>query len=46
MAATSERSYQIPNQTLPVLSSESHLEDLREFILLVESLGIKVSARE
>ena len=37
-----ERRYPILNQTLPLLSSEAHLEDLKEFILLVESLGIKV----
>ncbi len=36
-------SYPIPNQTLPSLSYETTLEDLKEFILLVESLGINVS---
>lgn len=38
-----ESRYQIPNQTLPGLSYESHLEDLKEFALLMESLGINVS---
>jgi len=38
-----ERSYPIPNQEIPALSYEAHLEDLKEFILLVESLGINVS---
>jgi len=38
-----ERSYPIPTQTLPTLSYKTHLEDLREFVLLVESLGINVS---
>jgi hypothetical protein len=38
-----ERSYPIPNQALPGLSYEAHLEDLREFVLLAESLGINVS---
>lgn len=38
-----DRSYPIPNQTLPGLNYEANLEDLKEFILLVESLGINVS---
>lgn len=38
-----ERSYPIPNQEIPALSYEAHLEDLKEFILLVESLGINVA---
>lgn len=38
-----ESSYPIPNQTLPSLSYETTLEDLKEFILLVEFLGINVS---
>ena len=38
-----ERSYPIPTQTLPALSYKTHLEDLREFVLLVESLGINVT---
>ena len=38
-----ERSYPIPNQEIPGLNYEDHLDDLKEFILLVESLGIKVS---
>jgi hypothetical protein len=37
------RSYPIPNQTVPILSRKDHLEDLKEFIFLTESLGIKVS---
>jgi len=36
-------SYPIPNQTIPGLSYEAHLGDLREFVSLVESLGINVS---
>jgi len=38
-----ERSYPIPNQEIPGLSYEATQEDLREFVLLMESLGIKVS---
>ncbi len=38
-----ERSYQIPNQEIPGLSYEAHLGDLKEFISLVESLGINVA---
>jgi hypothetical protein len=34
-----KRSYPIPNQEILALSYEAHLEDLKEFILLVESLG-------
>lgn len=36
-------SYPIPKQAVPSLSRKDHLEDLKEFILLTESLGIKVS---
>lgn len=39
-----ENSYPIPNQEVPSLSEKAHLEDLREFIILAESLGIKVSS--
>ncbi len=35
--------YPIPNQEMPGLNYEDHLDDLREFVLLVESLGIKIS---
>ena len=38
-----ESRYQIPNQTLPSLDYKAHLEDLKEFVSLVESLGINVS---
>lgn len=38
-----ERSYPIPNQEIPGLSYEVHLEDLKKFISLVESLGINVA---
>ena len=38
-----EKSYPIPTQTLPALTYETNLEDLRGFALLVESLGINVS---
>lgn len=38
-----QSSYPIPNQTLPSLGYEDNLEDLRKFVLLVESLGINVT---
>ena len=37
------RKYQIPNQEILSLSYEANLEDLREFVSLVKSLGINVS---
>ena len=38
-----ESRYPIPNQEIPGLNYEEHLDDLRQFVLLVESLGIKIS---
>lgn len=38
-----ERSYPIPNQEIPGLSYEATLEDLKEFVSLVESLDINVA---
>ena len=38
-----QRSYPIPDQTIPSFGYEDNLEDLREFVSLVESLGISVT---
>lgn len=38
-----ENSYPIPSQAVPSLSRKDHLEDFREFVLLLQTLGIKVS---
>jgi len=37
------RSYQLPTETLPALTRDAHLDDINEFILLLESLNIKTS---
>lgn len=36
-------SYPIPDQAIPSLTNEVHLEDLREFVLLLKSFGINIS---